>query len=79
MLTARVRSRKMRKKLATRMKNRKVSIMLTARVKNRKVSIMLTTRMDYILLTLDAGDESSEFVVEGRRGLFCPASSGRVS
>ena len=61
MLTARVRSRKMRKKLATRL------------------SIMLPTRMDYILLTLDAGDESSEFVVEGRRGLFCPASSGRVS
>ena len=66
MLTARVRSRKMRKKLATRMKN-------------RRLSIMLPTWMDYILLTLDAGDESSEFVVEGRRGLFCPASSGRVS
>lgn len=35
--------------------------------------------MFHLTSNLDAGDESSEFVVEGRRGLFCPASSGRVS
>ena len=30
-------------------------------------------------LTLDVGEASSMLVLEGSRGLFCPASSGKVS
>ena len=30
-------------------------------------------------LTLDVGEASSMLVLQGNRGLFCPASSGKVS
>ena len=32
-----------------------------------------------VCLTLDVGEASSRLVLQGSRGLFCPASSGKVS